>query len=322
MTKICIFEPTNQIQFSESDTKKVKYLLSSKKYGTTGIRDDHLSFYLNNGVYHFINFDTDRFKIGAVTLLKKNNLVDNKEIIYATGGGAFKYSQLLIKEFNANVMKLDELTCLINGLNFLLTHIPDECYFLSKPNSLELSQKIPYYMNLNKHNIFPYILVNIGSGISILKVSDKHKFERVSGTHLGGSTYFGLLKLYLKTKYGHDNTKYINGIRYDETLNNLAKFGSSKNVDMLVKDIYGVNTNIYGLNGDLPASSMGKLINIKTKDDLNKFEDKDVARGLLDMISMNIAQIAYLVALHHKCDKILFAGNFLRYKTIYITNIY
>jgi pantothenate kinase len=33
---------------------------------------------------------------------------------------------------------------------------------------------------------FPYLVVNIGSGVSILKVTGPGKAERVSGTSLGG----------------------------------------------------------------------------------------------------------------------------------------
>lgn len=42
---------------------------------------------------------------------------------------------------------------------------------------------------------FPCLLVNIGSGVSIIKVDEDGKFERVSGTSLGGGTLWGLLSL-------------------------------------------------------------------------------------------------------------------------------
>jgi type II pantothenate kinase len=38
-------------------------------------------------------------------------------------------------------------------------------------------------------------LVNIGSGVSIVKVDEDGSFERVSGTSLGGGTLWGLLSL-------------------------------------------------------------------------------------------------------------------------------
>ncbi len=41
----------------------------------------------------------------------------------------------------------------------------------------------------------PCLLVNIGSGVSLIKVDDYGKYERVSGTSLGGGTLWGLLSL-------------------------------------------------------------------------------------------------------------------------------
>lgn len=41
----------------------------------------------------------------------------------------------------------------------------------------------------------PCLLVNIGSGVSILKVDEDGSYERVSGTSLGGGTLWGLLSL-------------------------------------------------------------------------------------------------------------------------------
>lgn len=42
---------------------------------------------------------------------------------------------------------------------------------------------------------YPYLLVNIGSGVSILKVDGEETFERVSGSSLGGGTFWGLCRL-------------------------------------------------------------------------------------------------------------------------------
>ena len=40
------------------------------------------------------------------------------------------------------------------------------------------------------HEYYPYLLVNIGSGVSICKVNSPDSFERVSGTSLGGGTFW------------------------------------------------------------------------------------------------------------------------------------
>jgi hypothetical protein len=45
-----------------------------------------------------------------------------------------------------------------------------------------------------------------------------------------------------------------------------------------------------------------------------QYDEKDVSRALLIMISNNIGQLAYLNAVRYKCKHVYFAGNFLRYE--------
>lgn len=73
---------------------------------------------------------------------------------------------------------------------------------------------------------FPYLVVNIGSGVSILKVSSSTQFERVSGSSLGGGTYWGLSRLLTDCE------------SYEDVLD-LAEMGDATEIDMLVRDIYG-----------------------------------------------------------------------------------
>ena len=44
-------------------------------------------------------------------------------------------------------------------------------------------------------DLFPYLLVNIGSGVSMLHVAGDGQYERVSGSSLGGGTFWGLCRL-------------------------------------------------------------------------------------------------------------------------------
>lgn len=62
------------------------------------------------------------------------------------------------------VEKEDEMSCLIKGCNFLLKNISDEAFTFHRHANPE------YEFQLADPNIFPYMLVNIGSGVSILKV--------------------------------------------------------------------------------------------------------------------------------------------------------
>jgi len=196
------------------------------------------------------------------------------------------------------VRKSDELHCLLRGLNFLLTHIPDEIYFLKEPASQAPSDKISWNIR-EEGDVFPYLLVNIGSGVSILKVDSPTSFERVSGSMIGGGTYWGLCRL----------ACCDDKMTFEEAFA-LAEKGDAKKVNMLVSDIYGGDYKAYNLPGDVVASAFGKLM---SKDDTRKdITTGDIARGLLDMIAMNVAQLAYLNAMRFRITRIIFAGNFLR----------
>lgn len=56
------------------------------------------------------------------------------------------------------------MACLIKGCNFLLKNIPDEAFAFVLHGSLE------YQFQKSEPNIFPYLLLSLGSGVSILKV--------------------------------------------------------------------------------------------------------------------------------------------------------
>lgn len=42
---------------------------------------------------------------------------------------------------------------------------------------------------------YPFILVNVGSGVSILEVRGPSEYKRISGTSIGGGTFLGLCSL-------------------------------------------------------------------------------------------------------------------------------
>ena len=140
--------------------------------------------------------------------------------IMATGGGAHKFYELFSEELGVEVHREDEMECLIEGLKFI-TLIPEEVYYFSD----ELIQSVSNPLSSHKAKLpatatngvlerpspnppmyavtfesnpsaqLPCLLVNIGSGVSIIKVDEDGGFERVSGTSLGGGTLWGLLSL-------------------------------------------------------------------------------------------------------------------------------
>ena len=154
--------------------------------------------------------------------------------IMATGGGAHRFYELFMGKLQVDVQREDEMECLIEGLKFI-TLIPDEVYYFSDeliqsvshppassspllPTSASLKAAVsstpssftvpaplerpspnpPTYgvtFERNPTPQLPCLLVNIGSGVSIIKVDEDGAFERVSGTSLGGGTLWGLLSL-------------------------------------------------------------------------------------------------------------------------------
>lgn len=128
--------------------------------------------------------------------------------VIATGGGAHRFYELLGEALQVAVHREDEMACLIEGLKFI-TLIPDEVYYfsdelihsVSHPSQAQLERPSPdppkYAVTFVQHPVpqLPCLLVNIGSGVSIVKVDEDGSFERVSGTSLGGGTLWGLLSL-------------------------------------------------------------------------------------------------------------------------------
>ncbi|CDF39543.1 unnamed protein product [Chondrus crispus] len=195
------------------------------------------------------------------------------------------------------------MSCTVAGLNFLLTTVKEE-------PAPDFARK---FVDTTRHP-FPYLLVNIGSGVSIVKVTGHGQFERVSGSSLGGGTFWGLARMLL------DCATFDDVIR-------LTHDGDNANVDMLVGDIYGGAYSNLGLDSSVIAASFGKatmrndppeLPNFSpcapvTATDLSAtFRQQDIALSLLRMVSYNIGQIAYLNARVHNLDRIYFGGNFIR----------
>ncbi|ELV14242.1 Pantothenate kinase 4 [Tupaia chinensis] len=236
---------------------------------------------------HFIKFENTY--IEACLDFIKDHLVNTEtKVIQATGGGAYKFKDLIEEKLQLKVDKEDVMTCLIKGCNFVLKNIPHEAFMYQKDADPE------FRFQTNHPNIFPYLLVNIGSGVSIVKVESEERFEWIGGSSIGGGTFWGLGALLTKTK------------KFDELLH-LASKGQHTNVDMLVQDIYGGAHQTLGLSGNLIASSFGKSATVD-----KEFSKEDMAKSLLHMISNDIGQLACLYAKLHHLDRVYFGGFFIR----------
>ncbi|XP_059547513.1 4'-phosphopantetheine phosphatase isoform X2 [Myotis daubentonii] len=236
---------------------------------------------------HFVKFENSY--IEACLDFVRDHLVNTEtKVIHATGGGAYKFKDLIEQKLGLRVAKEDVMTCLIKGCNFVLKNIPQEAFVYQKDADPE------FRFQTNHPHIFPYLLVNIGSGVSIVKVETDDRFEWIGGSSIGGGTFWGLGALLTKTQ------------KFDELLH-LASRGQHANVDMLVQDVYGGAHQTLGLSGNLIASSFGKSA---TTD--QEFSPEDMAKSLLHMISNDIGQLACLYARLHGLDRVYFGGFFIR----------
>jgi type II pantothenate kinase len=147
----------------------------------------------------------------------------------------------------------------------------------------------------NDSNIFPYLLVNIGSGVSMIEVIGKGKFERIIGSHLGSGTILGLARL-------------LTGCSSYEEFLELSQRGNNLAVDLTVGDIYGENGYPkIGLPASTTAASFGKVNSSKLSD----YKAEDLAAALLNSFTYNIGQIAYFVANLSGLKRIFFRGAYV-----------
>lgn len=257
--------------------------------------------------------------------------------IMATGGGGFKFGELFEEELRVEVLLEDEMECLIEGMKFMAM-IPEEVFYFSDELISEFSHPGSGKLRSSAEGVsdggapqagrpelerpspnppryavtfetgepsahLPCLLVNIGSGVSIIKVDADGTFERVSGTSLGGGTLWGLLSLLTPAR------------TFDEMLA-LSEKGDNATVDILIGDIYGTDYSKMGLKSTTIASSFGKVFKNrgegKVQGERGTFRAEDISRSLLYAVSNNIGQIAYMNAEKYGLDRIYFGGCFIR----------
>lgn len=308
LVKLVYFEPKDitaeEEQEEVENLKSIrKYLTSNVAYGITGIRDVHLelkdlTLCGRKGNLHFIRFPT--YDMPTFLLMARDKHFSSLHTsLCATGGGAYKFEEDFLTVSDLQLHKLDELDCLIKGVLYIDSvgfNGQPQCYYLENPRDPVKCQKIAY----NLENPYPLLLVNIGSGVSILAVYSKDNYKRVTGTSLGGGTFFGLCCL-------------LTGCTTFEEALEMASNGDSTKVDKLVRDIYGGDYERFGLPGYAVASSFGNMMSKEKRDAVNK---EDLARATLITITNNIGSIARMCALNENINRVVFVGNFLRINTI------
>ncbi|KAF2457796.1 pantothenate kinase [Lineolata rhizophorae] len=299
-----------------------KLVYFSRETGTDKSKQPEVEL---GGRLNFLKFETDKIDacVEFMRRLQRDHHAANGHggpelCVMATGGGAFKYYDKIRDALGVEVLREDEMECLIIGLDFFITEIPNEVFTYTESDPMHFVDARP--------DIYPYLLVNIGSGVSMVKVSGPRQYERIGGTSLGGGTLWGLLSL-------------LTGARNFDEMLRMSDRGDNTAVDMLVGDIYGQGYGKIGLKSTTIASSFGKVYKMKREaerdaedhgglangdaregeangdggggKELGMFRAEDISRSLLYAVSNNIGQIAYLHAEKHNLGHIYFGGSFI-----------
>jgi len=226
--------------------------------------------------------------------------------VAAAGGGACKFAPLFRNSLHVEIEPVKELSAVVDGL-LLLANFRDARLEHGTaeqgtcPTDLFTTDEVgrPSPLPWPKQ-LFPLLLVNMGSGVSILKVDSakRNDYTRVGGTACGGATFLGLARTLTSAK------------TFEEALM-LAERGDASKADKLVRDIYGEDGSAsLGLAGGLTASNFGKLSDLSPAG--ARCSEYDLARSLLQMVTQQSVLLAAAFAKHADClDRVFFVGGFI-----------
>lgn len=306
-------------------SKLRKFVMSRTKY-SVGERDQQLSVNVQGGRLHFGFFPSAKIET-ALKRIRNYGFQDDIKTVYTTGGGAHKHVRLIQEELGIELLAADELETVVRGISWLAEHVEGEVYIIEGGKNVPLevvingtsaplvslpSTDVHTSPNGTAHRaasmvpLFPLLIVNIGTGVSIVKVQSSHEFERVSGTALGGGTYWGLCQL-------------LTGCKDFETAAKLASGGDAGEVNLEVRDIYGGDYNLP--NGSKLPGSMTASFFAKSATAPGTASQGGVLRALVTMIAQNVCQIAILNMRIYDVRHVVFTGNFLRQNPVAISTI-
>lgn len=229
--------------------------------------------------------------------------VKTRRPLFVTGGGAFKYQETLEKALPVSVKKCDEMRSAMIGLSFVAGE-PEQVYI----HNLETKAK-SFATFHSESERYPTLLVNIGSGVSIVKATSPDDFVRISGTCIGGGTVMGLARTLIQAK------------DFDEICE-LASQGMSS-LDLKVNDLFGDCAGGSALPPDTLASSFGILgITQHNYQSLrNVISKPDIAHSLITMVSYNLGYLAYLLGRIHMVGRLIFTGKYINNRQVTIAAI-
>lgn len=172
-----------------------------------------------------------------IQMLKEHDLCRVGMKLAVTGGGAYKFETLFKSELGVQICHQDEMETLVNGIEFVMGQSNEFYKYDDKER-----RRIPGTI---RKTAFPFLLVNIGSGVSIIHARAPGVYERVTGTCVGGGTVLGLAHL------------LVGAQSFDEIMD-LSSRGTTA-LDLTVADLCGDAAGSRVLPSDTLASSFGRV---------------------------------------------------------------
>ena len=227
-----------------------------------------LSFTAQSATFHFVTLPTHRLEETARVLRQRLGWPPtdtSARQIVAAGGGALKFARMFRQLLHVELLPFKELEAVVRGLAFLRPNGPQQELFTIETSGAIVD--VPWPTPL-----YPFLLVNMGSGSSVLRVSGPHEFVRVGGTACGGATFLGLARA-------------LTGLSDFGELMKLVEKGTESRVDKSVGDIYGPNgCEALGLPACHTAASFGRVATASEAEMERIAYAADMTRALLRMV--------------------------------------
>ncbi len=137
------------------------------------------------------------------------------------------------------------------------------------------------------------IIASMGTGTAIIYAKEGEEPVHLGGTGIGGGTLIGLSKKML----GMDTVEHI-----DE----LARDGDLRNVDLKIEDITGHDLGS-GFSDVMTASNFGRISDLATK--------SDVARGIINMVFETVGMVSIFAARNYGLKDVVLTGNLTSVET-------
>uniref|UniRef100_A0A1I7TB03 4'-phosphopantetheine phosphatase n=1 Tax=Caenorhabditis tropicalis TaxID=1561998 RepID=A0A1I7TB03_9PELO len=207
----------------------------------------------------------------------------------------------ILKALDVTLRHVDAFNGLVYGTSFLLRNIEAESFTFSFDESQQYE-----FQTLNTESMYPYLLINIRTGVSVVLVEGERQFKRLGGSSIGGGSFLGLSEI-------------ITGVSDIEEMMDRALQGSPDEFDIFIRDIYGDRASNFNMDPHLLAASFGRVTRgetVRRPEEFNEQSKNNAILSLLRMILYNVSQLAYMLSEISNVKRVFFNGFLVRNRPI------